>query len=59
MIDQILVSAYQPKWLAGKNVSEMTYFCVEWDAMRITLTVSSINISMGLTQRSSVLRYHA
>jgi len=40
MIDQILMSAYQLKWLAGKNVSEMTYFCVEWDAMWITLTLT-------------------
>ena len=26
-----LVSSLPAKRLAGKNVSEMTYFCVDWD----------------------------
>ena len=31
---------YQAKRLAGKNVSKMTFFCVEWDEKTLTQLIS-------------------
>ena len=45
----VLVFQYYGKRLAGKNVSEMTYFCVVWDVKHQLL----LSCAFGVADRRS------
>jgi len=49
------VFQYQPKWSNGKNFSEITYFCVEWNMKTLTWPIVGVGWASGMTSMSSHL----